>query len=105
MNNPSSSNKKNAIIVIVVLILVIGGWYFYKNGGSSPSSSALVPSPSDASQSAIGADVFSILNSVSSIRIDASFFNSSVYQSLVDYSIAVPSQSVGRPNPFAPTGH
>ncbi|MDE2188767.1 MAG: hypothetical protein KGJ35_03520 [Patescibacteria group bacterium] len=105
----SSNNKTTVIIAIVLLVVLVGGWYFYKSGSSSQGSSALVSSSAGSygtnqSNGAIGADVLSILQSVSSIRIDSNFFNDPSYQSLVDYSITVPPQSVGRVNPFAPVG-
>ena len=48
--------------------------------------------------------VLSLLNQINSLKIDTSIFNSLVYRSLVDYSITIPEQNVGRPNPFAPIG-
>jgi hypothetical protein len=102
MNNQPPSNKKTIIIGIVLIVLLAGGWYFYKSGSSPASTSSLISS-SDGSGS-VGTDVLSVLNSVSSIRIDTSLFTSPAYQSLVDYSIQVPPQAIGRPNPFAPTG-
>jgi len=107
MKNQSPSGKRNLIISIVIIVAVAAGlWYFYGRGGSSASTSQLLPSSpaGDSSSAAVGADVLNILNSVSSINIDSSFFTTTAYQSLVDYSITVPPQAVGRPNPFAPVG-
>lgn len=99
------SGIKGTIVVIVIAAILIGGWYFYENGTSSSAGSAnLTASSPSGSSPIVGADVLSILQSVSSIKIDTSFFSSPVYQSLVDYSIQVPPQPVGRPDPFAPVG-
>jgi len=103
-NKSSSSNKTTLIIGIIIVVVLGGGWYFYSKGSSSSSTSQLISSTPSGTEAGVGADVLSILNSVSSIRIDTSLFSSPAYQSLVDYSITVPSQAVGRPNPFAPVG-
>ncbi len=106
MKNQPSSNKKTIIIGVIIVVVLAGGWYFYGRGGSSASTSQLVSSSSDVNPATgvVGANVLDVLNSVSSINIDTSFFSTPAYQSLVDYSIAVPSQPVGRANPFAPLG-
>jgi hypothetical protein len=108
MNTTKSSSKKTIIIGVIVIAVTFLAWYFYQKGRSpAVGTSGLVATPgaiAGVDQSAVGAGVLSVLNSVSSIHIDSSFFSSPAYQSLVDYSIAVPSAPVGRPNPFAPTG-
>ena len=106
MNNQKKpSNMKSAVVVIVIVLICVGIWYFYEKGASPAASSSAITasSPSAAAgESGVGASVLSILQSVSSIKIDTSFFSSPVYQSLVDYSIAVPPEPVGRTDPFAP---
>jgi hypothetical protein len=108
MNNHSPKSRKNLVIGIVVVAILAGGawWYFYQNGAPSVSTSSLIPSssPGNPEAGAVGSQVLTVLNSVSSISIDASFFTSAAYQSLVDYSVSVPPQPVGRSNPFAPVG-
>jgi hypothetical protein len=104
MNKTSSSNKKTLIIGIIIVLVLAGGWYFYTKGSSGSSTSQLVSSTPNAATAVVGTNVLTVLNSVSSIHIDAGLFSTPTYQSLVDYSIAVPAQEVGRPNPFAPIG-
>jgi RsiW-degrading membrane proteinase PrsW (M82 family) len=105
MNTKPSSNKNTVIIGIILVVILAGAWYFYSKGSSSPSTSQLVSTtPGGTATANVGANVLTILNSVSSINIDTSFFSTPAYQSLVDYSITVPPQEVGRQNPFAPVG-
>src|ERR1039458_6209532 len=106
MKNKSSSSNKNTIIIGVILVVVLAGvWYFYSKGSSSPSTSQLVSTtPNGTAGASVGANVLTILNNVSSINIDTNFFSAPAFQSLVDYSIMVPPQAVGRNNPFAPVG-
>lgn len=50
----------------------------------------------------IGSQVMSLLTQIRSLKIDATVFQSAVYRSLQDYSVAIPTENVGRDNPFAP---
>jgi hypothetical protein len=102
MNNKPSSNKNTLIIGLIIVAVLGGAWYFYDSGSSPTSTSSLISS--GGASDSVGSGILDILDSVSSIKIDTSFFSSPAYQSLVDYSIQVPPQNVGRPNPFAPTG-
>jgi hypothetical protein len=104
MNNQPSSNKKTIIIGLVIVVALAGGWYFYSSGSSGSGTSQLVASGGTANAAQVGSNVLNILNNVSSIHIDTSLFSMPAYQSLVDYSITVPPQGVGRANPFAPVG-
>jgi len=104
MNTKSSSNKKTLIIGIIIIVVLAGVWYFYTKGSSGSPTSQLVSSTPNAATAIVGTNVLAVLNSVSSIHIDVGLFSTPAYQSLVDYSITVPAQEVGRQNPFAPVG-
>jgi hypothetical protein len=97
--NTQSSNKTWIWIVIIIIIAVVG--YFYLSGSSAPASSALVQSSGSDSE-AVGSQVLSLLNQIQSLNIDTSLFTDPGYQTLRDYSVAIPPVAVGRPNPFAP---
>lgn len=103
---PQKSSSKKTFILIILLLIVGAGVYFYFQGNPSDSASSLTQtaSPESADASAVGSRVLSLLNQINSLKIDTSIFNSLVYRSLVDYSITIPEQNVGRPNPFAPIG-
>ena len=86
-------------IWIAAIIGVAAIAYFYWTGGNlTPATLVQTASPVDALNAKTSAQS-SLLNS---LKIDSSFFKDSVYTSLQDYSIQVPSQDVGRANPFAP---
>ncbi len=97
MQKPSS--KKPIIIAVVVIALAIFG-YFYFTG--SPTDSAgidenqIVTSDADL----VGTRVLTLLNQISSLRIEDSFFKSAVYASLVDHTVPIYEQNVGKTNPF-----
>jgi hypothetical protein len=93
-------NKSTAILLI---ILVLGGFiYFYVTGDNASTSSSLLGSGSTVASDNAAAEVLALLKQIQSLEIDAKIFEMPVYKTLQDYSVEVPPQNVGRPNPFAP---
>ena len=93
---PQSKMKTYGIIVAVVLVFVLV--YFYMSGGT-PASSTLIAGNSFG---AVGSSELSLLNQVRSLKIDTALFTDPAFRSLIDYSVAITPENVGRPNPFAP---
>jgi hypothetical protein len=100
---------KQIIIGILAIALLGGGYYYFttmkeegKGTLDTKKPGLLGNSSGDNPSQPIGADVLSLLNRISSLKIDTEIFDSLIYQSLVDYSVEIPPQEVGRPNPFAP---
>lgn len=105
--NTPSKGTFIALIAIVVVALLL--YFYYKGNPSDASISSLsvAGTPESADAQAASDRVIGLLNEIRSLRIDAgntAIFNSPVYKSLVDYTIAIPEQTVGRINPFAPVG-
>ncbi|MEK7464069.1 MAG: hypothetical protein AAB610_03050 [Patescibacteria group bacterium] len=98
------SSKKTFFIVAIIIILALGAYFYFKGTPDSSSTSSLEAqdSPTSIDAQAVGTRVLSLLNQINSLKIDASIFDSAVYNSLVDYTITIPEQNVGRSNPFAP---
>lgn len=96
--------SKGTFIALILIVVVSLGLFFYFKGSPVDSTSSLTTSDSfESADAQAAADrVLSLLNQISSLRIDDSIFKSAVYQSLVDYTIAIPEQNVGRVDPFAP---
>jgi hypothetical protein len=102
-NSPSKGTFISLAIIVAVALLL----YFYTKGEPSDASiSSLSSETSEESASAQEASnrVITLLNKINSLNIDTEFFASPAYKSLVDYTIAIPDQPVGRTNPFAPVG-
>ena len=104
MQSPSS--KKNLIIVIVVLIIAAGA-YFYMSGSTTNNDAGLtanVPGinggPAQAGTSEVGTRVLVLLKQVNGLKIDATFFKSQAYSSLVDHTVPIYDQNIGKTNPF-----
>lgn len=99
-----SSSKKTIIILAVIIVLALIIYFYFSGTPNDSASSTLAEQPSQESVDAeiAGARVLSLLNQISALKIDAAFFEDPTYKSLVDYSIEIPEQNIGRPNPFAP---
>ncbi len=96
------SSTKSIIIAVAAVILLIFG-YFYFSGTPEDTSSqltadALGAPASDATVQA--ARIITLLNQTKSLRIEPAFFESAVYRSLVDHTVPVVEQQVGKANPF-----
>ena len=100
MNTQKTSKKPIIITVIVVIVAVIA--YFYYEGSKPTTDAALLQTQVDAADQEIGTQVLSLLAEINSLQIDKAFFQSPTYQSLVDHTVEIPVQNVGRDNPFAP---
>jgi hypothetical protein len=95
-----SSLTSTVIIVIVVAVALIAYFYYKGSGSSSQSSSLLSQTSTDSSM--IGNQILGLLNQIQSLRIDSTLFTDPGYQTLRDFSVAIPPENVGRSNPFAP---
>ena len=100
MNTPKTS-KKNIVIIVVIIIAAIIGYFYYEGSTPVTNSSLQTTAASDDAQ-AVGARVLALLNQIRSLKIDTSIFKDPSYMTLRDYSVAIPQENVGRPNPFAP---
>lgn len=90
---------KSWITLVGVLLAGILIYYAFSGNIAISEDSLLMAQPEG---EAASAEVLNLLNQIQSLHIDASLFQSPAYQSLVDYTVPIPDQNVGRPNPFAP---
>ena len=97
--NKSSSHTGTIVIVIVIVLAIVGYFYVQGSNSSSTSSSGLV---ADQQGGDVGLAEVNLLNQIQNIKIDTALFQNPAYLSLVDHTVAIPAQAVGRPNPFAP---
>ncbi len=102
-NTPTKTTFISLIVIVILALLV----YFYYKGSSNvnPESSVSVEIASQSAEARASTErVIQLLNIINSLKIDTKFFEGSVYKSLVDYTIPVQPQPIGRTNPFAPIG-
>lgn len=89
-------------IIIIVVIVIGGGIYFWSLGNGSAGDASLLASTANPGRASIGSEELALLNQVSTIKINSSFFTSSLFLSLMDIVQPVPAVEIGRANPFAP---
>jgi hypothetical protein len=93
--------KKTTIFIIVIVALAAIGFYLYRSGSMAPKSDTL-DIQTDPEVQASATRVLNLLNQIRTLRIDGTIFKTAEYQTLQDYSVAIPPVEVGRVNPFAP---
>ena len=88
--------NKGMIGVIVVFILFMFLYSFFFKEAVDPSSTA--------NASAVGDDLVKLYSNLKQVTLDQSVFSSKGYLLLSDFSVVIPQQPVGRPNPFNTIG-
>ncbi|MEK7194172.1 MAG: hypothetical protein AAB660_00590 [Patescibacteria group bacterium] len=81
-----------------ILAIVLLGTAFYVYMTFFKSDSA--PTPEDQTAQQVGGEVLALYQSLQTVSLDQTLFSYSLYKKLVDFSIAIPSQTPGRVNPF-----
>src|SRR5690242_16702844 len=97
--------KYKNILIGVAIFLVLGGGYLYwqgQNPSVDVSTLSVTGGTPTNDASFAGQQILAVLNQLKRISIDGSVFESPVFKSLIDYTIATTSEPVGRPDPFAP---
>jgi len=94
--------SKKPLLIIGIIIVIAAIVFFYFSGSPTRETDSLLAEQTNVEVEVASARVLGLLNQVQSLKIDQALFQSAVYRSLRDYSVAIPEQNVGRPNPFAP---
>lgn len=96
------TNKKQIFLAFFLLIAVVGA-LIYWTSTRSPQSDGMVIDPAAIGTSFVeGEEVLQMLEILQSTKLDLSLFGDSVFQGLVDYSVDLIPEPVGRENPFLP---
>lgn len=98
-------NKKTLLITGgVVLVLIIILWMMFSGGGSGTATDnvPLTEVASDPVELIIGREMLAALDKMKATKLDTSFLDNEVYNSLQDFSVEIPKQPIGRRDPFAP---
>lgn len=101
INTKAQTTSRLPEIIAILLVVAAIGYYFYSSGSNNSGSSSFTVSTAT---STVGGNVLDLLNQIHSLNIDTSFFQSPVYQSLVDFTVQVPPEPIGKPNPFVVGG-
>ncbi len=104
MQGQKSTSKGTFIGIIAVVLISMALFFYFKGKPDENSISSLETLSSlESGEAKIASDrIVKLLNETSALRIDESIFKSAVYKSLIDYTVAIPEQNIGKVNPFAP---
>lgn len=98
--------KRTAIIVLVVVVLVGGAAALYRAGASDEGATATrqanLPAGVATGTDAAAARITSTIYRISKLELDPAIFSDEAFISLRDQSEPIPSEPVGRVDPFAP---
>lgn len=99
--------KHIGISVLIIGAISFGYFQFFglARGQEAPvnnSSFAEVNTGTDGE--VVGADISALLVQINALKIDSVLFEDQSFKSLEDYTVLIPSQALGRENPFSPIG-
>ncbi|MEW5908149.1 MAG: hypothetical protein AB1643_03185 [Patescibacteria group bacterium] len=111
-------NKRTKILIIILIIILIGAGIYYftsdnkdesavtsnvavitENGNTGPLSETETTKMNIPEE---GKNILNLLNQIKGVILDTDFFQSSAFKNLIDFSVELTSQPLGRDNPFAP---
>jgi len=102
----SSNTKKIAIIATLILLVVLGAYFFFFRTPEPIELFDEFGNPTGAE--VVGQDLINISNQLEKVSLDANLFKNQTFINLIDFSITLPNEPVGKKNPFqgvnAPTG-
>lgn len=93
--------KNNIVIGILVLILISAGGAYYLF--QKPANEDLLVSDQVGGDT-VGRDLLASLITLKSLKFDKEIFDDPTFKSFLDFSIQIPDEPYGRPNPFYPIG-
>ncbi len=93
-------NSKKTIYIIIALVVAAAGVYFYTMGTPTDPDAGLTPDGVTSEADLVGTRVLTLLNQIKVLNVDAGFFKTAAYSSLVDHTVPIYEQSVGKSNPF-----
>lgn len=96
----NNSSKNTWITIAIIIVVAVAVYIFFLSGPSTEDLGTLVEAQPEGEIA--GAQVLSLLNQIEGLKIDSTLFQSQAYLSLIDYTVPIPVQNVGRSNPFAP---
>ncbi|MBI2673950.1 MAG: hypothetical protein HYX23_01565 [Candidatus Zambryskibacteria bacterium] len=86
-------NNKGTLIAIAVFVVVILSYNFFFKSDTTVL-------PSELTASSIGNDLIKMRAELQAVTLSPKVFSSSGFLLLTDFSTDIPSQPIGRPNPF-----
>ena len=97
------SNPAKIIMVLVALLLAFVGFNYLKGDEESSPTTGLVRENFDSSVGGgDNSEFLRVLKNLESVSLDGSFLATEAFTNLIDFSLELTPEPVGRPNPFRP---
>lgn len=94
------NSNKTILIIIALLILGVGAYFYFTGTPTDTDPGLALEGGVSSDASLVGGRVLVLLNQIKVLKIDSEFFRSPAYSSLVDHTVPIYEQNVGKPNPF-----
>lgn len=95
--------KEHKMGILVVVVIVIA-FVLYSIFFTGEEDEIITSETSEEASIVVGADLLGMLLELKSLTLDSSVFSNEIFRALVDYSVDLAPQPIGRDNPFAPIG-
>lgn len=106
-NEQKKSNIANIVTGIVITSAIVAGYYIFINPSQSPLGAPGLGSEAASDTALMGTRIESTVRDLSDLRSAVSdsiiIFKTPAFQNLQNFTAEVPSEPVGRANPFVPT--
>lgn len=92
-------------LMLGLTVLIVVGFFVYTIFISEPfpeEDTLVTTSPERSEVEAVTIDLLTLLLSLKTLEIDTSIFSDDRFKSLIDFSVELVPQPIGRPNPFLP---
>ena len=90
------------IVISIVTCIILGVLGYFAYGQLNSSNTSLTVTSASSSASVQDAELLATLQRLKSITLDANIFSDPTFQSLFNFGVKIPTQPLGRTNPFAP---
>ena len=91
--------KKNKMALGGGVVILLAGYVYFAYFAGSDAGPILTSSDSNVT---LSQNLLVTLQNLHTIKLDSSIFDDPSFQSLTDFGVSIPTQNVGRRNPFLP---
>ena len=103
METGSSNSKKIFVAGLLAVLAIFAGYYVFSQEPEVAPAFDEFGNPIESQ--VIGKDLIELSQQLETVTLDATTLKKKSFTSLVDYSVLLPSDGTGRPNPFARVGN
>jgi hypothetical protein len=94
--------KSKLITIGAVIIVILAGYLGWQWYGASSDVGSVLTSSGDSASSEQAQELINFITELKTIRIETGIFTNPAFLSLVDSTVVIAPQPIGRKNPFAP---